>query len=531
MEEVRKAAEEKRRELVISGPTASKFIEENGLDDELYQLSCLNYLSISKTCLKQLSPKLGNLLNLTNLVLHNNHLTALPEEIQALSKLKFFDVSNNQIEEVPESISNLSELESLNISVNKLSSFPPVGNLKSLHIFNVAHNSLTELPEGIFNPKLVHLSQIIAGNNEIESLSLNVTELPHLNLLDMSDNKLKEVPAELSECPKLKELNLKGNKFSDRRFGKLVEQCATKSVLEYLANNLKKERAKNPDKKGKGKDKEKKKKKGQKVEDEDVDFITDSIDVLHFPDEDGLVVSITPAVLSVRPYIVCCIVKNLDLQKTANTFKQFITLQTRLHDTLCNKRQTATIATHDLSSVKGPLKFDAQFPPLLMIVPLSKQKEVSGETLVEDLMKEAEQLRREKKRSSVSGIHKYLDLLRDKTQYPCLLDSAGTVISFPPITNSNNTKISKETSSILIEVTSSTSLDTCKKVCDELLVKMLEMGLGKDSGDEASPSAKQKSLTVEQVKVTDVEGNLRVVYPSRTDLLNSPGITVNRNYE
>jgi hypothetical protein len=30
-------------------------------------------------------------------------------------------------------------------------------------------------------------------------------------------------------------------------------------------------------------------------------------------------------------------------------------------------------------------------------------------------------------------------------------------------------------------VTSSTNLDVCKKVCDELLVKMLEMGLGKDS--------------------------------------------------
>lgn len=113
-------------------------------------------------------------------------------------------------------------------------------------------------------------------------------------------------------------------------------------MIQYLSNNLKKERAKNPDKKGKGKSKEKKKK-GQKADDDDVEFLTDSIDVLHFDDDDGLVVSITPAVLSVRPYIVCCIVKNLDLQKTANSFKQFITLQTKLHDTLCNKRQAATM--------------------------------------------------------------------------------------------------------------------------------------------------------------------------------------------
>jgi hypothetical protein len=332
MEEVRKAADEKRRELVLSGQNISKIIEENGLDEELYQLTCLNYLSISKTCLAQLSPSLGNLVNLTNLVLHNNQLTALPMELQALTKLKFFDVSNNQIEEVPSTMVHLSALESLNVSVNKLSSFPPVGEMKSLHILNVAHNRLQALPEGLFDPSLVHLSQIIAGNNEVEQLPSSVTDLPHLNMLDLSQNKLKEVPAELSECPKLKELNLKGNKFSDRRFGKLVEQCATKSVMEYLSNILKKERAKNPDsntKKGKGKSKEKKK--DSKTESEGVEFLTNAIEVLHFPDEGGLTVAVTPAVLSVRPYIVCCVVRNVDLQKTPNSFKQFITLQVSIY--------------------------------------------------------------------------------------------------------------------------------------------------------------------------------------------------------
>jgi hypothetical protein len=42
-------------------------------------------------------------------------------------------------------------------------------------------------------------------------------------------------------------------------------------------------------------------------------------------------------------------------------------LQTKLHETLCEKRQAATIATHDLNSVKNPLKFDAQFPSHLMV--------------------------------------------------------------------------------------------------------------------------------------------------------------------
>lgn len=122
-----------------------------------------------------------------------------------------------------EFISNFLELEFLNVSVNKFSVFLFVGNLKFFYIFNVVYNSLIELLEGIFNFKFVYFSQIIVGNNEIELLFLNVTELLYLNMLDMFNNKLKEVFVELSECFKFKEFNLKGNKFLDRRFGKLVE--------------------------------------------------------------------------------------------------------------------------------------------------------------------------------------------------------------------------------------------------------------------------------------------------------------------
>ena len=42
--------------------------------------------------------------------------------------------------------------------------------------------------------------------------------------------------------------------------------------------------------------------------------------------------------------------------------------QTKLHDGVCQKRQAATIATHDLKSVKLPLKYDAQFPQLLQVL-------------------------------------------------------------------------------------------------------------------------------------------------------------------
>ena len=99
-----------------------------------------------------------------------------------------------------------------------------------------------------------------------------------------------------------------------------------------------------------------------------------------------------------------------------------------------------------------------------------------------------------------------------------------------------------------MEVTSSTSLDVCKATMDELLLGMLEMGLGaeqakgqgqtdQDAEDEKenaatsiSPSNKRKNMVVEQVKVVDLEGSLRVIYPSRVDLQHN-AIEVIRDYD
>ncbi|XP_069136167.1 leucine-rich repeat-containing protein 47-like [Argopecten irradians] len=515
--EVQQAASEKRRELTLHGQDISQRIKESGFDECLFDLTLLNFLDISKTCLSDVGSGIGRLTNLTDLVLHNNSLTSVPKEITNLTLLKLLDVSNNQITSFPGDISTLTNLQTLNVSMNKLSEFPAVGSLGALHIFNFSHNQLDGLPEGVFSSSLVHLSKVVGNDNAISEISADVVDLPHLNTFDLSNNKLLEVPSEMSECAKLKELNLKGNKFKDRRFGKMVDQCGTKSVLDYLATQLKKEREQ-AGKKGKGK----KKKSGKKEPTEVEDIIKNMINVLHFAGaaESGCTIQLKPAVLSVRQYIVCCIVRELDFQQSVNMFKNFITLQTKLHDGVCQKRQAATIATHDLKSVKRPLTYEAMFPHELKIVPLFKKKEVTGEKLVADLRKEAEDYRREKKRNTLSGIHQYLDLLKDKVQYPCLLDGDGEVISFPPITNSEKTKISKETTELFIEVTSSTSLDVCKKAMDELLLKMLEMGCGSSKGDEASagPDSSPQRLVVEQVRVLDFDTTMKVVYPSRTDL-------------
>ena len=82
---------------------------------------------------------------------------------------------------------------------------------------------------------------------------------------------------------------------------------------------------------------------------------------------------------------------------------------------------------------------------------------------------------------------------------------------------------------------------------DEFLYKMLEMGVGaptpetvdgatgggnNSDSDEGVVFEKklQEKLVVEQVKITDLEGNLRVIYPSRTDLT-SEAIQLIRHFD
>ncbi|KAK6190850.1 hypothetical protein SNE40_002626 [Patella caerulea] len=541
--EVSTARKEKRKELTLHGADINERIESGGLDEHIFKLNLLNYLDISKTCLPNLSESIGKLTELMRLSLGNNQLTTLPPTIGNLSKLKLLDLSNNKLESLPEELSQLTHLETLNLSVNKLTRIPLIGKLAALAIFDVSYNELTELPDGI-SENHEYLTQIRAGHNKLTELPEDLSNLVRLTTLDVSENKLKDLPLQLCECPKLKEFNGKGNCIGERRLAKMVDQGQFKVMMTYLSAELQKqkEREGKSDKKSKSK----KKKKGKDKDDEEIDLAKNMISVLRFPleDESGVTVSVQVPVVTVRPYIVCCIVRHLNLKKSLNMFKHFITLQTRLHDTVCQKRQAATIATHDMKFIKGPLTYTAEFPQLLKITPLFKFKEVSAQKLMRDLVEEAEALRKEKKRNTISGIHKYLELLKGKVQYPCLRDASDQVISFPPITNSDKTKISDETTDILIEVTSSTSLDVCKNVMEELLKETLLLGIGRP--DNTPPSTEPKEadtsegagatkpekliLVVEQVKIVDHEGALKVLYPSRTDLT-CDAFQVIRNYD
>ena len=314
--EVQQAREDHRYELVLSGDTISQRISHYGLDMNLFQLSNLNFLRISETSLEHLPDELSKLLKLTTLDVHRNNLKNIPDSIGSLKELKLLDISGNDLSEIPDSVGKLDNLQTLNLSCNRITNLPSLGNLKSLARLDVSHNQLMELPGDMYS--LEHLAVILAPHNQIDSLSGEICRLPALKVLDLSENRLTVVPCELPECLKLKELKLNDNPIRDNRLAKMIKQCSTKSVLDYIANFHSKAMGK---RKQTGK-----KAKGKKVSEEEESEEKPAGPVLKVIHSDKYKVIVEPSVQEVRPYIVCTVIKGLDLSDPS-MFKKFITLQ------------------------------------------------------------------------------------------------------------------------------------------------------------------------------------------------------------
>ncbi|KAM9344339.1 leucine-rich repeat-containing protein 47 [Pholidichthys leucotaenia] len=541
--EIKKVAAEKRRELVLQGSSVDERISsEGGLTSSIYSLTLLNYLEVSQCpSLTEIHEDVRQLTNLQSLILCRNKLSSVPGGIGHLSALRVLDLSVNSLKVLPEGVTQLKELNTLNVSCNGLEVLPEgLSQCTKLSTINVSRNNLTVFPADFFSERLELLSTLVASDNSIQELSAEVHKLFALKVLDLSNNKLKEIPSNLSDCPKLKEINFKGNKLNDKRLEKMVNGCQTKSILDYLRGKGRArqgEEGHEADGGGRGADKKKRqqqrKKKVVDEQDEMEELSRMVVRVLHISDAPtALVVKVSPEVKDVRPYLVCCVVRGMNL-KSGNALKRFLVAQTKLHDDLCGKRTVATIAAHDAQLLKGPLMYDVKPPTQLKIVALGR-KEMTAVELIRHLHLEAEELRKQKKRQNVTGLHKYLQLLEGKPFYPCLVDAEDHVISFPPITNSEKTKIKKTTKELFLEVTSGTSLQACKDVMDALIVKMAELnkftaehqeeegsdGEGDGPPEPAATAETSGELIVQQVRTVDHSGNLKVVYPSKTDLSN-----------
>jgi phenylalanyl-tRNA synthetase beta chain len=134
-------------------------------------------------------------------------------------------------------------------------------------------------------------------------------------------------------------------------------------------------------------------------------------------------------------------------------YASFIALQDKLHQNLARQRTLVSIGTHDLDTVKGPFTYEALPPKDIKFTPLNQTQEMDGEELMNFYEKHQQ-------------LGKYLHIIRDSPVYPVIYDSNRTVCSLPPIINGDRSKISLDTTNVLIEITAldKTKLDIVSKM-------------------------------------------------------------------
>jgi len=157
-------------------------------------------------------------------------------------------------------------------------------------------------------------------------------------------------------------------------------------------------------------------------------------------------ITVRPSTKQIRPFVVCGILRGVTF--TPESYNSFISLQDKLHATLCRQRKLVAIGTHDYDSIKGPFIYEAKAPKDIVFKALNQQKEMNAAelmTLYESDLK----------------LGQYLALIRDSPVYPVIYDSNGIVLSLPPIINGDHSKISLKTKNVFIECT---ALDYTKAV-------------------------------------------------------------------
>jgi len=197
-----------------------------------------------------------------------------------------------------------------------------------------------------------------------------------------------------------------------------------------------------------------------------------------------------------RPHFLMVVLKDVVLSE--QSFKEFIDMQTDIHQDICKKRTLAALGTHDLDRITGPFSYEAVAPSQIKFVPLKQETSYTGLELAGMFEK-----------ANDATMIKYLQLIKKEPLWPVLYDETKEVLSLPPVINSKYSQISTDTKNILVECSSSISMEHCKEAMNALLDRFCKLMIENSTSD---------GLVVEQVKVTSENGHVRFRYPTNDDI-------------
>ena len=154
---------------------------------------------------------------------------------------------------------------------------------------------------------------------------------------------------------------------------------------------------------------------------------------------------VKPEVAEVRPYVVGCVLR--DIKFDIKSYNSFIDLQDKLHQNICRRRQFASMGTHNLDKIQGPVIYQA-LPPEEIQFQALKQKQSMNAVDLFKVFKEDIKMK------------KFLPIIENFPRYPVFHDQSGQVLSLPPIINSEATKITLDTTNVFVEITGTDIMKT-----------------------------------------------------------------------
>ena len=199
-------------------------------------------------------------------------------------------------------------------------------------------------------------------------------------------------------------------------------------------------------------------------------------------------ITIDPQVKKIRPILLFFVAKN----KKINNFilNQLISMQEDLHNGIARGRKKAAIGIHDLNAIEFPLIYNTRAAHTSFI-PLDQTQPFKFKEILSDL----------------EVGKKYSSLLKNMHQYPTIADRNNQILAFPPIINSNNTKINDKSNNLLIEITG-TNLETCKSILGILAYYLYDEGYEIFSGIIHDDKSTFSSLRLLKDNAISVDTNI-----------------------
>jgi len=158
----------------------------------------------------------------------------------------------------------------------------------------------------------------------------------------------------------------------------------------------------------------------------------------------------------------------LAIQKNSMTnflLNELISIQEDLHNGIGRGRKKASIGIHDLDKIKFPLIYTTTLPKE-SFVPLDQNSSLTFQEML----------------TVTEAGKKYSHIVNKYNRYPALIDDSKQILSFPPIINCTETKVTNNSKNLLIEITG-TNLEICKNILAILAFYLFDEGFKIYSGN------------------------------------------------